>query len=95
MSEKTKKRLWFGIFSMVSLVCPDFEYLSHEVGEEEHVAEEGRPSQQVTDTQVAVMAGHVDDGLHEGPQRHPLLGLRTRGSSVTHQRSQPRGNKNE
>lgn len=86
---------WLPPPSRLSLVCTDFEYLSHEVGEEEHVAEEGRPSQQVTDAQVAVMAGHVDEGPHEGPQCHPLLGLRTRGSSVTHQRSQPRGNKNE
>lgn len=74
LRRQKKKEFFF------SFVCPDFEYLSHEVGEEEHVAEEGRPSQQVTDTQVAVMAGHVDDGLHEGPQRHPLLGLRTRGN---------------
>lgn len=58
------------------------EYLSHEVGEEEHVAEEGRPSQQVTDAQVAVMVGHVDDGFQQRPQRHPLLGLHT-CSSVT------------
>lgn len=53
------------------------EYLSHEVGEEEHVAEEGRPSQQVTDAQVAVVVGHVDDGFQQRPQRHPLLGLHT------------------
>lgn len=52
-------------------------YLSHEVGEEEHVAEEGRPPQQVTDAQVAVMVRHADEGSHERPEGHPFLGLRT------------------
>lgn len=52
-------------------------YLSHEVGEKEHVAEEGRPPQQVTDTQVAVVVGHADNGFHQRPEGHPFLGLPT------------------
>lgn len=52
-------------------------YLSHEIGEEEHVAEESCPSKQVTDTQAAVVAWHVDDDFHQRPECHPLLGLHT------------------
>lgn len=51
------------------------QYLSHKVSEEEHIAEEGRPSQQVTDTQAAVMAWHVHNSFHQRPKCHPLLGL--------------------
>lgn len=51
------------------------QYLSHEVGEEEHVAEEGCPSQQVTDTQVAVVIWHSDDSFHQQPEGHPFLDL--------------------
>lgn len=31
----------------------------------------------MTDAQVAVVVRHVDDSLHHGLERHPLLGLRT------------------
>lgn len=51
------------------------EYLSHEIGEEEHIAEESCPSQQVTDAQAAVVVWHVDESSHQRPECHPLLGL--------------------
>lgn len=43
----------------------NLSYLSHKISEEEHVAEESCPSQQVTDTQVAVVARHIADGFHQ------------------------------
>ena len=50
-------------------------YLPHEVGEEEHVAEEGGPAQQVTDAEAAVLTGHGDHGLEQRLEGHPLLDL--------------------
>lgn len=40
------------------------QYLSHKISEEEHIAEESCPAQQVTDTQAAEVVRHVDDGFH-------------------------------
>ncbi len=50
-------------------------HLSHKIGEKEHVAEESRPSQQMTDTQAAVVAWHVYDSFHQRPECHSPLGL--------------------
>lgn len=51
------------------------QYLSHEVSEEEHVTEEGRPPQQVTDAQITIVVWHADDGFHKRPKGHPFLDL--------------------
>lgn len=61
----------------VELPTPTYQYLSHEISEEEHIAEESCPSQQMTDTQAAVVAGHVDDSFHQRPECHLLLCLQT------------------
>lgn len=62
------------------------QYLSHKIGEEEHIAEESCPSQQVADTQAAVVAWHVDDSLQQRSECHPLLGLQIQHHR--HQRQQ-------
>lgn len=46
----------------ISLSLSRSSHLSHEVCEEKHVAEEGSPTQQVTDTETAVMTRHVNHG---------------------------------
>lgn len=42
--------------------CLKSAYLPHEVSKEEHVAQKGRPAEQMTHAQTAIMARHANHG---------------------------------
>ena len=50
-------------------------YLAHEVCEEEHVGQEGSPSNEVADAKAAVMRGHAPQCPQQWPQGHCPLSL--------------------
>lgn len=50
-------------------------YLAHEVCEEEHVGQEGGPSNEVAEAKAAVVGRHTHQRSQQGPHGHCPPGL--------------------